>query len=470
MTSTLALRRRAEVEAKLKSLDEEIAHWTKVTEEAERGLRRHYSQVRRLAAVFAGLTESVKAAIAIPSDDPEAVFESAEDWENEILAAHAVWEVFRSKLVLREDESFRDRLAACDDLAWACYAPAMRHFSGVRKEPPLVYFTATWSAFAVSRDSSFENEVRASHGSAAALGDDGFQDVLAKLPIPLIGVPWYHVSHLPGAIAIAHEAGHVVESDFDLKAAIKLALDGARLDHPQLWEGWASEVFADLYGCLCMGPAYVAVVMDLLSTRREDIRTEERWSGRYPSRALRVEILLAALDACGHGAQIKRLRAIWEEAYGPMQTMLSVRDDVGRAVPALYAGPYQGRALSEIVSPFPADAAGLVEELGEKAAGNYGELEPDVRLLFAAAQWVHEHAAPSQAGEAYQRIVTRLVQPGATEFRMRGAPVADKVSVEADLKLLEEADKQNGRELNAMRLRLTAAAKASAEPPDPPES
>src|SRR5215472_7235767 len=125
MNVSLPSRRRAEIDAKLRSLDAELCHWKKLTEREDLGLRRHHSQVRRLAAVFDGLTESARKNVEALSAESAIVLERAESVENDILAVHAIWEVFRSKLVLREDAMFRNMLAACDDLTWECYGPAM---------------------------------------------------------------------------------------------------------------------------------------------------------------------------------------------------------------------------------------------------------------------------------------------------------------------------------------------------------
>src|SRR5271157_32705 len=155
-------RRRAEVDAKLASLANEFQHWKDITT-VEGGLGRHNSQVRRLAATIDGALDPLRA--TLKSKSATDVLAEGESWENEILAAHSIWEVFRSKLVLREDALFVKKLNACDDLAWECYSPALKLWDPDRKGPPLVYFSATWSPFAVSRDSNFQNEVRASMGA-----------------------------------------------------------------------------------------------------------------------------------------------------------------------------------------------------------------------------------------------------------------------------------------------------------------
>jgi hypothetical protein len=326
------------------------------------------------------------------------------------------------------------------------------------KEPPLVYFSATWSPFMTPRDASFHSEVRAGFGAAAVLRDDTFLEVLKRLPVPLISMPWHHVFHLPGALIIAHEVGHVVETDFDLTDDIVMALSKASLDHRDTWINWSSEVFADLYGCLCMGPAFVGAMMDLLATTVSFVQGETRSGGKYPTRALRIELMLEALGQTGHAHEAAaRLRATWEEAYGPLQAMLEFKPDVAKVVTAILGGPYKTAALTDIIR-FPTDKGSAVKTIAEAAAGNWPEMlkdYPEPQLLFAAAQRLHEDPNSRHGRNAYTLIVDQIAKKGANQYRRRGAPVAQKTDVEADLKAHRDGDRDSGREIRALLGELT---------------
>ncbi|WP_244423304.1 hypothetical protein [Bradyrhizobium sp. ORS 375] len=432
----------------MKSLDKEFEHWKRLTDDEGLGLRRHYSQVRRLETVLNELTASVRKDLGdLPPQS--AVLDRAVSLENRILAAHSIWEVFRTKLVLREDGMFRGVLAACDDLAWECYGPAVQRFDRGRKGPPLVYFSATWSPFMVPRDSSFQNEVRAGPGAAGALRDDAFLEVLKRLPIPLIGVPWYHTVHLPGALVIAHEVGHVVEFDFALTPDIATALSNAGLDHMELWIGWASEAFADLYGCLCMGPSFVGAMMDLLTTSVASVQQETRSSGKYPARALRIELMLNALTQTGHSSDAVRLRKTWEDVYGTNATVADFAGDVAKVVRAIYKGPYRNLALTDIIS-YTADPY-ADRLIGEAAAlGSTTDLvhHVDPRRLFAGAQWLHENPQADQDPKAYDLIVEQLGKRHAQRYRSdRGEPVEERAVIDTDVATRSDADRRSGRDL-----------------------
>ncbi|UPK11137.1 hypothetical protein IVA93_33995 [Bradyrhizobium sp. 155] len=446
MSAGLNQRRRAEIDAKVESLDKELAHWKALTECEGLGLRRHHTQVGRVAEVLDGLTESVRQVLARLPEGAN-VLDQASSLENSILAAHSIWEVFRAKLVLREDAIFRGVLAACDDLAWECYGPAMQLFDPDRKGPPLVYFTATWSPFMTPRDSSFHNEVRAGPGAAGALREDQFLRVLKYLPIPLISVPWYHAVHLPGAIIIAHEIGHVVEFDFDLTADIAAALSNAGLEQDYIWKGWASEIFADLYGCRCMGPAFVGAMMDLLTASVSSVQNEIRSGGKYPSRALRVELMLEALQR-DHAADAARLRTTWQEVYGPLETMPEFRQDVATVVDAIHAGPYRGHRLTDIIS-ISGDAFAdrtIGEAAGQGSARDLCNFT-DPRRLFAGAQWLHENPQPNQHAGAFGLIVDQIGKKFVNQFRSSDGSVANEAAVKADLAARQDGDRQSGRAL-----------------------
>lgn len=409
----LTQRRRHELASKIQSLDLELADWKLRTEQP--GFRRHYRQVRRLTATLEGLIEPLRVRLKSRVSDAE-LLAHASQWETEALTAHTIWEVFRSKLVLRQSELFRDYLAACDDFAFACYQPARDRFTQNPKEPPLVYLSATWSPFAVSRDGNFQNEIRAARGTGGYLAQPEFQQVLNKLPIPLLSIPWYQVALLPCALILAHEVGHIVEWDFGLTGLIAEAMGRAQLDHEAVWLEWASEVFADLYGCLSAGPAFVGTLMDLLAASTEAIQAEERESGKYPTRYLRIELCLATLDALNLNGEAQRLRQDWTSAYGPMTKMTHYLPDLKKVVQHLITGPYYGLSLREVVTP-PAVDAGVI---GKTALLKMPLQTPwkEARAIFSAARWLQEnHADSAQIQSACVHLRDQLVDATKDEFR-----------------------------------------------------
>jgi len=446
-------RRLAELRAKLGSLRAELDAWRELTDQRAE-LKRHHSQIRLLDATLTTLLAPVRKDIEAPTA-AAVVLDRGLAWENDLLAAHSIWEVFRSKFVLRQNETFRDYLAACDDLAWACYAPALKRFAPKSlKEPPLVYLSATWSPFAQSRDTNFQNEVRRGTGDMKDLRGGPFERVLRKLPIPLVSLPWYQAFHLPGAIIIAHEVGHLVENDFDLRAELRGALDRADLGFADAWQSWASEVFADVYGCLAMGPAFVGALIDLLVTRVADVRQERSLAGLHPPRALRVEVLFKVLEKSGYAADAARLRASWEDTYPADHAMSDVAQDCDAAVKAILEGPYRGARLAEVISLAPSQTLSrLYLYSGQGQTGQlqaYGNLDP--RYLFSAAQMLHENPVPNQKPEAFKLLVAQALRRGTDQYRSQGEPVATRAALD---KQLEEREKQAAAEAEDLRTLLS---------------
>jgi hypothetical protein len=452
MTLALHQRRRAEIQAKLSSLNTELDAWSRLTETGTTGFGRHRSQVRALVHTLTGLVEHVQEAVKVaPADN--SVFEQVVTWEKEILAAHSIWEVFRSKLVLRQSDQFRASLGACDDLAWACYEPSLKSFSpGAIKVPPLVFLSSTWSPFAQSRDSNFQNEIRAPDPERVLTGEI-FRQVLRRLPVPLVGLPWYQVVYVPGSILLAHEVGHVVEWDFGLTESIETSLVNSGAEHADLWLQWRSEVFADLYGCLAMGPAYVGALMDLLTTSVSKVQSARSHSGNYPTRAMRVELLLTALSKTGFDDDSKRRRATWEAAYGEAAAGDKVKADVPLVVDAIYGKNYRNPvpgqpnlALKDVIS-FAAD--GAEQKVADYVAGNRREvcdLAKDPRTFFAAAQLLHEQppAGFSNFPKAFERLVSCASREGMQVFRFRGKSV-DAKDLAAEVEKGSEQLKESGR-------------------------
>jgi hypothetical protein len=467
---SLIARRRAELNAKLGSLSCEFQHWKDLT--ALPGFGRQNSQVRRVAATIDGALDELRGLLGkLPDDSPDILAEG-ESWETEILAAHSVWEVFRSKLVLREDDLFRDKLAACDDLAWECYSPARNLWEPERKGPPLVYFSATWSPFAMSRDSNFQNEIRAQRGTAAALGDKGFQAVLQQLPIPLISIPWYQVFHLPGAILIAHEVGHVVESDFGLSDSILSVLEKAPLKNKDVWKGWKSEMFADVFGVCAMGPAFAGTMLDLNASSVSAVTRDDKPRGLYPPRNLRVRLLCEALRKTGHEDPARRLLENWTAVYGAMTALDDYAEDLPAVADALLAGPYRGISLTHLIS-FPASWSATLEIIGQAASQNMMAALRDYvdpRQLFAAARWLHENPQWNGA-QRYDNLLEQMIKKSATVLRAKNAvPTPTDASAEQSLLELEKRDRISGAALRELMLRPAADLPRADAPPDRPIS
>lgn len=445
---TLAERRHLELKVKLASLTSDLDEWKKRTENEP--MRRHYSQVQRIARTLDGLLESMTASTGWTQPTEDLVLQKAAEWERRILTAHAIWEVFRSKLAQRFEPLFQERLAACDDLAWACYEPAMTRFSTARKEPPLLYLNSTWSAFLRRRDSAFDKDIDAGKDARDVLAEGDYRATLKRLPVPLLGLPWFQVAHPASALIIAHEIGHAVEFDFDLTTTLSDALEAAGLDFLEEWQGCASEVFADLYGILCLGRHYSSCLLDLLVADKTRIAAEDTF-GAYPTRAYRVELAIEALTFLELDDEAAEIRATWESIYDPMKQLLDHKEDAKKVVRAIYDEP--GLDMASLIRPPASDSPGAanIPALAQYAAqGNTAKVgeQTDPRILFCALRHAYERYDPTRSAGAAALLIKQVSEKNGAVFRFRGAPVASKEAADAEVEnVAGPDDAETGREL-----------------------
>jgi len=443
----LMARRKLELDQKLASLQLEIDEWSDRT--TREPMRRHYSQVVRLNRVIGSLLETMTKSTNWTQPTEEIALANAVAWEKRILTAYAVWELFRGKLAQRDDAFFQQRLLAYDDLAWACYEPAMKRYSETAKEPPLLYLNATWSPFLWRRDSPFDTDVeKGKDAGAAQLNAPDYQEAMKKLPFPLLALPWFQVSHAPSALLIAHEVGHAVEFDFGLTTKIDKALADAALQRSGDWRGAASEVFADLYGILCLGGYLAGSLLDLNAASREFVAMETMF-GLYPTRFYRVELAATALDYLGLPDDALRTRQTWQAVYGPLPEPATHRADLLLVVNAIYSA--EGMDLATLIKP-PTDNIKAIAQYARE--GNRASLDnlnvTDARSLFCALRYIYENNTEAQLAKATPLLLERIVKANAAVFRYRGEAVETQKDTDDRLDALKDADEQVGKELEAL--------------------
>src|SRR5262249_57091983 len=131
---------------------------------------------------------------------------------------------------------------------------------------------------------------------------------------------WHPVANLADALVMGHEVGHMVEDDFKLTSTLEERLGavlvrGVDQTRHAAWKNWLGEIFADLYGCLAAGPAFVSALMDFLAGAPAPVaaqtRTEMDW-GLYPTAYLRIVFNLARLRPFGFAAASDRLEQNWQ--------------------------------------------------------------------------------------------------------------------------------------------------------------
>ena len=305
------------------------------------------------------------------------------------------------------------------------------------RQSPLVFPNVRWSPFARSRAQAYELDETGADPHALADLDDW----LRAMPVPLVGIPWYQMAHLPEAVFIGHEVGHLVEEDLglegDLAGAIESKLATAPEQRRAAWSRhWRSEVFADVYGVLTTGSAYVAALLDLLGGDSGLVETElqpqasrpvgQEWSS-YPTRAIRAQLVCEVLRQLPAGAPDPALlatladehRTRWSTAY-PAHAMPEYVDDIPGVVAALLSSPlpaFGERPVTDVLSFSVAQEMAARRDAGE--ANRQGQLKSgDVRALFAGVTHAFlEDPAAFVASRAHDRFRNQLLQRRGREVR-----------------------------------------------------
>jgi hypothetical protein len=316
----LAERKVVELREKLAGIGAEFDEWLKDAE-PNMPLRKHQSQIERLKEQLCGMADAIEGRIDGLSGSPAQVLVDCRTLQALMLEVHRLWDYFRSKLSLRYVGWFRDYLSVADEFAWECYRPAQEaagpDSAAALRGAPLVFLSGEFSPFTDPRETEFTVEK-----VPGMMDSEEFRGFLRALPIPLIGVPWYQVSHLPDVVLIAHEVAHDVEADFQLTETIashlQRALKGMGAGAADAWRLWLGEVWADLYAVLAAGPAFVAAMMDLLVADPVQIAVEasapSRWDP-HPPASLRMRLMTEALTKTGFGKEAGRLWNEWRASF-----------------------------------------------------------------------------------------------------------------------------------------------------------
>jgi hypothetical protein len=377
----LAARKAVEIELKLASLKDESDLWKKQTGPGSK-FPQHTSQIAEVWRVLDRLRTKAEASQAALGVHQTSML---------VLSTYRLWEFFRSKFAQRLVDEYRGYLAWADQLAWNCYSPVRAY---TQKAPPLVYLNGGFSPFVARRDSAYSGEI---------IPYENFtdEDAIAaqkKLPFPIIGVPYYQVKHFAEMPSIAHEVGHVVEDDLELTGAlIQLFKDTLGSDHPRLdyWSGWRRELFADVWGCLGAGPAFLSALADFKFGQRPEspVPVEET---KYPPPWLRIAFSRSILEG-------EPLRFDVSETLQPFDTvfphpdnaqpflddakslagaLLSHRFDKVPRLPSLFSfsAEQQRRAQSERDGVFATPPRAIVNE-------------PDIRVVAAAYRLAYDQDA-----------------------------------------------------------------------------
>jgi hypothetical protein len=455
------------------ALLDEFRDWRGVSNARRASLAKHHSQIRRVT----GVLERFLVDAPVGRD----AFEDTDRLLACLLFAQRTWAYFRGKFAQHTASVLQDTLKCTDEFAWECYAPARQRAlqaglirAGQLKEPPLTFFSSAAAPFIQRRETVFEAEGITSAEAAE------FDLELKLLPIPVIGVPWHHVKHLPSAVVVAHEVGHAVEADFNAAEVIDRRLaDLAEVDARRrpAWQAWREELFADVYATLCAGPAYVIALTDYLVGPAADVVNEwvnsADWttnltgSRPYPTRSLRLEFNLAVLEQLD--LPDVGVRQAWASAYPPSTwgQFAAFRADVGDVASVFLETPLPalgGTRIRNVICTTPADWQEITRKARRLIATGPGvpprkrgeeDDTPLFREWLAAATWAYGSDPEAYAESRGARLLAgALIEaiPGDTRAaagRTREEQKALRAAQEALRVAQDEADRAMAQTLLA---------------------
>lgn len=437
-------RKREELLAKLSAIERELTFWQAQSKE-KAPLEKHQSQIQRLV-------NQLQPVISRVGGDISTAYLRGY-WptlEMQVLDLHRIWQFFREKLTLRFVDHFREYLIAADEFAWECYRPAQESLVAARtldsseiKEPPLVCFSSVATPFSIPRGVSYLGELQG--GSPR---DRATRVMVESLPIPVVAVPWYQIQHLPDALVLGHEVGHVVERDARIREPVRQLMLNAVRDTDKCygtqddWQRWSSEVFADIYGALCGGPAFASALADFLLVPAGH---SSGGAGEYPPTNVRLALVMAALRGAGANApgttaeDGEDLRAL-EERW--MQEGVELHQ--AKEAPAV-ASAVVGSRYAQFGNLRLADVASFNRRQMRITAHALLDGDPvearNVRTLIAAAAWAYaenprKYHLDNVPGRVLRRVMC-IVEPGVRQARVIPAGERATADAQAAMKLYD---------------------------------
>jgi len=419
--------RREQTSGELRRLRDEIGKWSARRTHAD-AVRQHVTQLTSLEATLSeALTRIDTLANDYGAGDLRGTYDYFRELDRQVTLVRRVWRWFADKYDQRDVEAMAPLLRAADEVAWSVHAQAHRASGAARLSPaPLPFIDEIDTPEAIPRDEP-----------ARELRPDKFDDVLAatlaRLPVPVIGLPAVALAEPWRLILISHEVGHHLQYDLasnrQLIATVGVAVQDAAGggEAGRRFRAWSQELFADLVGLAATGPGLITGL--LTYELGADAHVLDRGRGRYPAPAvrfallaemcqmlhLRPEVDLAGVDVAGWTA---------ERDDDPLATQRTAArgdiDLVAKVAKALVELDLDGRGtLSELLELDPAafgpqgTVAHMAESLREGNGPDQAGLDV-VRQLTAASitAWrkVQSVTDDDQREKHEKQLATRIVE------------------------------------------------------------
>lgn len=416
-TDNLLRLRRAELRRRVAALPAEVGAWrAAAAQPGALDMNAHSSQLAALSVMVRTLSEEQLALLAQLDQSAAAQFgDDSLRVVKAIIRAQKVWDFFRDKLELRHSPNFKRQLWTADTIAYDCYRPVLEaaRDAGIipaaeLREPPLTYCTAEFSPATWVRGS------RPNDGRAYHLGE-------AKLPIPVIEVPWDHLENLWELCSLLHEVGHDIEADLKLRDPLKAALSqqlqaaGVPPVRMQRWLAWQAEVFADLVAIRLGGAGFVDALMHLLVLPRAQVLTLDD-ADPHPTHHVRIllDCHYAQALVAGEAAldqHVQRMLAAWQGLYGDGGALAEFTPDFPLVCAALMdtvLPVLKGHSLAQLIPFTAADDRKIRGAVGYLRTGMNKPVGIRPRHCVCAARIAASEAAAGDPADALPVSLARI--------------------------------------------------------------
>lgn len=422
------------------ALERELEQWqTRTVEQPE--FRVHRSQIVRICRALSSARQQLGLGGEAPlGAEPGEVLRTLGRRRRALHALHLMWNFFRHKFMQRLQVDFQGFLLAADDLAWSCYAPflgTLNNRSDKLKEPPLTFLSMEPAPFAQARRSSFLPP------GLSSLDKKLLYASLRRMPVPVIGLPWLQVGHLPDLVLVGHESAHIVADDLGLGTEFgPLVADITEIAEPRQshWQAWLEETFADVVGFLAGGAGYGFALARALADDVGAIIGERADAGSaYPPRQVRMAIARATAE---HLTIDTAFADAWRHTYGPAASPFA--SDVEPLVAAVLGHGFSranGAQLTELIEPPDADRVDTYVEMLLEESSPRGTL--DIRAAIAGAAIAHAREPTLWSRHSddgpYARLTKHIVESRYDGYRDDSvADVRDRSLDGADAQLTSE--------------------------------
>ncbi|MFX0091736.1 MAG: hypothetical protein ACFFBD_08225 [Candidatus Hodarchaeota archaeon] len=141
-------------------------------------------------------------------------------------------------------------------------------------------------------------------------------------PVPIIAMPLAGIVNIWNWLALTHETGHDVYFNFMgvQEEAEKLVTESVKDTESaiaNIWIGWTSEIFADMFGNLLSGPAFFRSLQELLMTLPQNVSTATDYV--HPICSIRNVINATILRNMGFVEEADNIEKRWNDIYGKYQ-------------------------------------------------------------------------------------------------------------------------------------------------------